>query len=86
MHGWSRAAPPEVPLPSQFFLLLQETVICVKPGLQLSLKMTVQNPIKAVRALESFKKKKSKRHLGVCELPEMPRAIACGLLVSPGRT
>lgn len=29
---------------------------------------------------------KSKRHLGVSELLGMPGAIACGLLVSPGRT
>lgn len=77
--GWSRSVRPGVPLPSQFVLLLQEAVICCEPALQFWLKMTVQNPIKAVHVPESFKYIHifvSKRHLRVWELPGMPRAIA----------
>lgn len=77
--GWSRSPHPEVPLPSQFVLLLQEAVICCEPALQFWLKMTVQNPIKAVHVPESLNYIHilvSKRHLRVWELPGMPRAIA----------
>lgn len=66
--GWSRSPHPEVPLPSQFVLLLQEAVICCEPALQFWLKMTVQNPIKAVHVPESLNYIHilvSKRHLRV---------------------
>lgn len=77
--GWSRSPRPGVPLPSQFVLLLQEAVICCEPALQFWLKMTVQNPIKAVHVPESLNYIHifvSKRHLRAWELPGMPRVIA----------